>query len=233
MIGDFTSSGIGDLMKVAKNKIDFGAPALAYIEEKRFEKKLGRSLSKDHNARPTSWGNLCEIYFYTKKELPLSVEVLNKVRFRHKELNWSGSPDGLDGDMVIDLKSPFTMKSFCQLSECKTGEDLLALNHLYFWQLISNSILIEQERGIEVNNAKLIVFCPQKRELYDIREVARTTNLLRPSETRWLEYAEDDELPYLVEGSEYKSIYELEFEIKQEWKDALIENVKKALNYEI
>lgn len=231
MIGDFTSSGIGNLMTTARNGVDFGAPALTYIEEKRFERNLGRKLETESNARATTWGDLAEIYFFQKQELSLSTEILNKVRFRHKSLNWSGAPDGLEGNCVIDLKSPYTMKSFCQFSECETIEEVRK-NHksgdLYFWQLVSNSILIEQERGVKITHGELIVFCPHFDELTEIQALACSTDLIPARKLFWIANADFEELPHLTNESKYKSINRIKFEILEEWKEQLIERVKKS-----
>ena len=60
-IGRFTSSKIAALISVGKDKVSFGKPALTYIEEKNFERKLGRSLTSETTARATSRGKLLGI----------------------------------------------------------------------------------------------------------------------------------------------------------------------------
>ena len=78
-IGNFTSSEIFNLMANGKKEGELGAPALTYIKECNMERRLGRQLENDQNARPTSWGNLCEGYVFSM--LPLSLSARFK-RFR-------------------------------------------------------------------------------------------------------------------------------------------------------
>ena len=58
--GGFSSSQMHKLVTRAKDGIKFGAPALKYIQEVKWEKKLGRPLENEKTAKPTSWGNLVE-----------------------------------------------------------------------------------------------------------------------------------------------------------------------------
>ena len=147
-IGRFTSSKIAALMSVAKDKVSFGKPALTYIEEKNFERKLGRSLTSEITARATSWGKLLEKRVL--EELlgidyrPSSAESI--VHHVYGDI-WAGSPDAQkydEGGTIVDIKSTYTIKSFCQFAECETIEDVRE-NHPdgedYYWQLVSNAIL--------------------------------------------------------------------------------------------
>ena len=226
--GKFTSSSIGKLMKEGRSAGSFGAVALTYIKEKKYERLIGRSLESDSFSRATSWGRLLEIYFYGENTLPLSVEVLNEVRFEHKEYNWSGSPDCLDGNIVMDLKCPYTLKSFCELSECTTAEDLQEVNDLYFWQLVSNAILIEQVRGTKIDKGRLIVFMPMVDELSDIQHLATTTERMPARELFWIANADHEELPYLTTESKLPNLHYIDFEITEEMKDQLTQRVQKA-----
>jgi len=60
-IGNITSSeGAVAVMSNGKAKGSFGAPALTYIEECNFERRLGRSIETESNARPLTWGKFIE-----------------------------------------------------------------------------------------------------------------------------------------------------------------------------
>jgi hypothetical protein len=227
MLGDFTSSGIGVLTKKAANKKDFGKLALTYIQEKKYEKKLGRRLDKEHSARPTTWGNLCELYFF-EKHLPITSEVLNETRFRHKTLPWSGSPDSVSFNVIEDVKSPYSMKSFCEKSEITTGEQLLDLEPNYYWQLVSNAILIEQVRGTKIDKARLYIFCPTEEELGEIQDLAARTDLIEANKLFWIANAPFDELPHITEKSQYKGVHTIEFDITDEMKAELTNCVTRA-----
>lgn len=64
--GRFTSSEVYKLMSSGKAKGSFGKPALTYIEEKNMERRLGRGLNVEQNARPMTWGSLLEGYVFDK-----------------------------------------------------------------------------------------------------------------------------------------------------------------------
>ena len=59
-VGNFTSSNMEKLTKVAKDGKSFGAPALTYIAEKNMERRFGVSLSQDKYSRSTLWGHFLE-----------------------------------------------------------------------------------------------------------------------------------------------------------------------------
>ena len=65
--GRITSSCIGQLMGKAKTKdAEWSAPALTYMQEKIYERLLGRSLNTDMSARATTWGTLVELHAFGK-----------------------------------------------------------------------------------------------------------------------------------------------------------------------
>ena len=222
MSGNFSSSGIWALTKLARNKEDFGAPALKYIKQKRFELKLGRYLSPEVHARPLDWGNICE---------PLAFDRIGmgwkKGEYRkHFEIDcWSEYNDIQKDFETGDIKSPYTLESFCNLYEALSLEDdkemieaLKALDdgYKYYWQLISSSVLFGVER------ATLAIFLPYKRELKEVREQATKMSIA------WLNYMDDEELPYLIEGNDYENILERSFEVPKEDQQFLTEQVRKA-----
>lgn len=228
--GNFTSSGIWALMAVAKNKVDFGEKALTYIKTKQKERRLGRSISGETNAKPTSWGSHLESRVFDL--LGLEYTLTSTDTDIHPTIPyWSGSKDGtnenIEGGCIIDIKCPFTLNSFCDLVdpiyEGLTGMD--AMNEVrerhtdgekYYWQLVSNAI---------INNCKfgeLIVYVPYASELLEIGESSKGNPAMR-----WLEYSAD-EVPYLIDGGYYQNINKIRFEIPQADKDLLTEKVLKA-----
>ena len=226
-IGRFTSSQIGALMTYSRDGKGFGRPALTYINEKNMERRLGRSLSTDTTSRPTSWGNACELRVF--EMLGIEYQLHHKTTIEHPaypEL-WCGSPDLLKEGAVVEIKSPFTLKSFCQFVDSweKGGIEEVKHEHPdgedYFWQIVSNAILSNKDK------AELIVYCPYQRELADIREwVNNFDGNQKPYE--WINYASDYELPYLIEGGYYKNLNKFEFEVKPEWKAELTDRVLQA-----
>lgn len=226
-IGRFTSSGIHALMSVARDGQSFGKPALTYIEEKQMERRLGRSINTDTNSKPTSWGNLVEQRAFDL--LGLDYSLCSSDTLTHKEYGdiWSGSPDLVNsrtGDTVCDVKCPFTLKSFCLFADSKTIEEVRA-NHpdgeKYYWQLVSNAILTDSKF------AELVVYCPYQNELEAIREMANNYNGDQ-NKVAWINWANDYDLPYLVDGGYYQNLNIIRFEVSQSDKELLTQKVLLA-----
>lgn len=203
-IGRFTSSKISALMSEGKIKGTFGKPALTYIQEKNYERKLGRSLSVESNAKALVWGKLCECVVFNKlgeNYYPVSGKTIEHPYYNF----WSGSPDARnfenDIQKVVEIKCPLTLKSFCQFAECETIEEVREKHpdgEDYYWQIVSNGILTN------CTKAELIIYCPLKSELDEIREMATDY---------WIAKGTDEELPWIPENSTYKNLIKFEFEI--------------------
>lgn len=234
-IGNFTSSEIVALTKVAKDGKSFGAPALTYILETNMERRLGRSLTDEINARPLTWGKLMEIRAFD--QLGLEYILSSTETTVHPTIPfWAGSKDGMKmdkGRTIIDIKAPITLKSFCQLVDplYEGLEGMAAMNAVrdnhkdgdkYYWQIVSNAILEGAQYG------ELVVYLPYKSELEDIKFMAQSVPADQLSKHYWIAMAAEDELPFLIEGGYYKNINIIRFEIPQEDKDLLTEKVLKA-----
>lgn len=234
-IGNITSSEIVALTTNGKTKDSFGKPFYTYVQQCKWERMLGRSLETESNARPLTWGKLCEIYYFQNKGL-LHYTPLMDEPIKHEEVDcWLGSPDAINNkiDAVTELKSPYTLTSFCQLVEPimlgLTGMD--AMNHIrdnhkdgdkYFWQCVSNAILTKKK------TVEFVVFCPMKSELNDLRQLAQS---MPPEVLRnywWIDNATDEELPHLIEDCKYQSINSIIFEPPQSDIDFLTSRVKAA-----
>ncbi len=223
--GNFTSGEIFNLISEGKVKGTFGKPALTYIQGKNYERKLNRALNSDVSARPTSWGNLVELHAFGL--LDLNYKITSEQTIIHPEHSfWVGTPDGVNTktNTVFDIKCPFTLKSFCELVECKTAEELIE-NHKdgekYYWQLVSNAILTNSKF------AELIVYCPYKSELEAIRELASNFDGDQ-NKIAWIGFSQDDDLPYLIEGGHYKNLNIIRFEVPQSDKNLLTFSVIEA-----
>jgi hypothetical protein len=232
--GNFTSGNIGKLMSNGKAKGEWGAPAWTYIEEKNMERRLGRPLNDDVDSKPTTWGKLCEGKVF--ELLGLDYELISDKTLRHPTVDcWCGTPDAIhhgNPSAVVDIKCPKTMKSFCNLVDAWQTGGLEALRQvtsgynkvgeLYYYQLVSNAILT----GLDF--AELIVFVPYRSELQSIRELASNWNGEKQHRYRWIDLADDDELPFLPDGGHYKNLNVMRFEIPQEDKQALHDRVIAA-----
>jgi hypothetical protein len=230
-IGNFTSSEIVKLMSSSKAAGSIGAPFYTYIEECNMERRLGRSISNEVDARATSWGKLCEPRVF--KALPITYTSGFDVTLSHPDIDfWKGTPDVRTPEIVGDIKCPHTPKSFCQLLDPYYDKDGRLVhegmtieaareNHKdgdkFFWQIVSNAILTGVKKG------QLIVYMPYLDELEDIRKLADGNPKLF-----WLQFSNDEEIPYLIRGGHYKNLNIIEFDILQRDIDALTERVKKA-----
>lgn len=236
-IGKFTSSKIVALMSNGKGKELLGKPFYTYVEEKKMELQLKLPLEVEIYAKSTSWGLLCEKYVMGKPDL-LGIEYEQRPDepIIHPELqDWAGTPDATTKDTVVDIKSPWTRKSFCQLVQPLydgyEGIEAMALirsghpdGEKFFWQLVSNGILTNSKY------AELIVFMPYFEQLVEIQEMAQASQGDDFGKFYSLAMADrDTELPYLKKDGYYKNINTIRFEIPDIDKAALTERVKKAI----
>jgi hypothetical protein len=227
-VGNFTSSNIVKLLSKGKAKDSMGKPALTYIQEKNMERILGRSITTESDARPLQWGKMCESLVF--EQLSMSYTLCSQETLQHPTIPyWTGSPDGVSADAVIDIKCPLTLKSYFLLTQ---GENIYSMidgfsksgasfgehsdGDKFYWQLISNAILTGKKF------AELIVFIPYLSQLQDIRDEAEVQGI------NWIYYASDDELPYIHEGKGLTNITTIRFEIPQKDIDLLTESVIEA-----
>jgi hypothetical protein len=198
------------------------------------ERRLQRCIDNETNARPVSWGKILEGFAFG--QLGLEYQLCSQETIVHPEIPfWSGSPDGLkfdEGKTLIDLKNPMTLKSFCQLVdpiydglEGIDAMDALRETHKdgekYYYQLVSNGILSGSKY------AELIVCVPYHSQLEEIREYVRNYDG-NQNPIMWISYAEDNELPYIVDKGYYKNINIIRFAIPEIDKELLTQRVKAA-----
>ena len=228
-IGNFTSSEIWKLTLSGKANKMFSERGLTYIQEKYYERKLGLSLSTEQNAKPLTWGKHLE--FRVFDVLGAEFELTSQLTKIHPQYNfWAGSADCIkhtEKRILPDIKCPYTRKSFCELLECTDGEKLKELYPEYYWQLVSNAILND------CSDAELIVYMPYKSELEDIRESTGGIDTLQRN-LAWINFAEDEELPHILDGGHYKNLNTISIIIPSSDTDFLTERVVEAgklLNY--
>ena len=223
-IGIFTSSEIWKLTKEGRKAGEFGAPALTYIKEKRFERKLKRSINTEATSRPIIWGKFLESRVHSL--LSLSYKYVFDETIKHPNFDfWSGSPDLIneEEDLVADIKCP-QPKAFCELIEsCNEGKESLKENSPeYYFQLVSNAILTNKKF------AELIIYMPYESELDEIREEAATIDTAEPWKYRFIAEVDKSELAYLPDNSDYKNLNVFRFEVTEEDKQFLTDKVIKA-----
>lgn len=227
--GNFTSSEIVALMRNGQEKGSMGVAALTYIDECNFERKLDRTIENEGQAKPLVWGKLVESVVFG--HLGLEYKLCSGETLQHPTIDyWLGSPDGLkedDGRTVMDIKSPITLKSFCQLVDPlyqgKTGMETMNIirdthkeGDKYYYQLVSNAIITKSKY------AELIVYCPYMSELEAIRELASDGVAFS------IAMSKDEELPWLHDNGYYKNLNIIRFEVPNVDKWALEARVKQA-----
>jgi len=224
--GNFSSSEIWKLTTLSRDKKEFGAPAKTYISEKQMEIRLGRGLTVGHNAKETNWGTFLERRAFDL--LPLSYKLQSTKRLAHPAIShWVGIPDVIikDGEDVVvgDIKCPWTLKGFCSGVDTFGDAEIFKAEYPeYYWQLVSNCILVGS------NKAEIIYYVPYQKELVDIREMAEQYDGDQ-NKIAFINWASDNDLPYLIEGKHYKNINTFRFEVPQSDIDFLTECVKKAV----
>jgi len=227
-IGNFTSSQIHKLMKTGRGELGFGSPAIEYIQEKRMEIRMGRSLSVDSYSQPMYWGIFLEMYVF--KKIGIEYRITSKTTDLHPSIkNWSGSKDlHVKGKKVADIKC-YQPKNFGKyadmLIEQNKKQDLEVFKKEFpkeYWQLVSNAIINR------VPNAEVILFMPLKSELKDVRKMAEDYDGLDPWKYRFIYESPDSALPYLPDGGYYDSMNTFEFEVPKSDIKLLTETVLRA-----
>lgn len=217
-IGNITSSNCWKL---------FATPAKVktYITELKYERRLGRPLSTEVEARPLTWGKLCESVAFNL--IGTEYTLNSHDTLCHPEIpQWTGTPDGQKKDCVHDIKCPYTLKSFCELVEIiESGdpEKLKSDKPEYYWQLVSNSVLLG------TTHAELIVYCPYFEDLGVIKHAAQNVQAQDLYKYYWIGSANEEELPYIIKGGEYSDINKFMFEVPQSDKDLLVKKITETL----
>lgn len=242
--GNFSSSSIYKLTSKGRGALsleNYGSSFTTYVNEKKREKKLKRSINNTVNTRPIIIGKVIELYVFANK-LDLSYSDMNEVgRLSHVEINnWTGIPDTFrKNDLVVgDIKCQSSLTKFCELIEdTELGIDEFKKNHKeYYWQLVSNAILTG------VDKAELLWFVPYASELPKIKEfITNIDESILPDDleifqiewiaheiTAYMEFGKKPNIAYLPDDCEYKDFNVFTFDIPQEDKDFLEARVKLA-----
>jgi hypothetical protein len=248
MTDDELKSHLIEFPKSIKKNIDSwpGKGAVTYINQCNMERRLGRSLDSEIDAKPTNWGKFVEPLLFSMLEEMYtynSNETLTHPLFDY----WLGTPDGfkkIAKKTVVDAKCPFTLSSFCQLIDplydglegfdammaAREGyTDKMGLFHAphkdgdkFYWQLVSNACIDDCEA------AELIVYCPYESELSVIQHMAVESG--NPM-AYFIANGSQKSLPYIKDEGFYKNINIISFDIPGNDKDFLTETVKKTGEY--
>jgi hypothetical protein len=219
--GTFSSSSIHILTQLNKAKTDFSEKAQKYIKQVGYELQLGRPLNAERDSRPTSWGTFVEKRAFDL--LPIEYQLVSQTRLFHPEIpTWSGAPDLIiDSEVVSDVKCPFSLEVF--LDKVKALNESVETYKSEFpgdyYQLVSNAVLTGSKY------AEAIIYVPYLSELDAIRSMASQAD---EQGSNWIKWAEDNELPYLIDGGNFKNLNIFRFVIPQADKDLLTSKVIAA-----
>jgi len=209
-IGHFTSSNIWKLLTLAKDGVSFGAPALGYIEEKRMERRLGKSIEKGATSRDMSWGQFMEIVVF--ELLDLSYDLTSKATDLHPKYGdiWAGSKDLIvPGVKIADIKA-FQYKKFCLYADCLMQKDINLFRTTFpeeYWQLVSNACINK------VRRAEAILFMPYESQLPEIQKLAHLYDGEGWQYYKFIADADPKDLPSLKDNGYYSNITSFEFEV--------------------
>jgi hypothetical protein len=223
-----------------------GKAAITYLNQCNMERRLGRSLDNELDAKPTNWGRFLEPLLFSLLDEDYTYNSSDTLT--HPEFDfWKGTPDGFKkavNKTVVDAKCPFTLESFCKLvAPLYNGfEGMDAMDALingytditglfqaphadaekYYYQIVSNACIDNCTHG------ELIVYCPYESELSVIQSMAVQSG--NPS-AYFIANGSKKNLPYIKDDGFYKNINIISFEIPQSDKDLLTETIKKASKY--
>lgn len=218
-IGRFTSSNIWKLTTQNAKKDGFGAPALTYIEEKRAERTLGRSIDLGKQSQSTIWGHVME-YYCNKFHLGIEYTFGTKETDVHPKYKfWSGSKDYVKNDTAGDIKC-FEPKRYYELSMqlLELNEGIITLDQFkkdekeVYWQVVSNCIILGKPKG------EIIAYTPTEKQLLQIRKELEETNVieklgLNEWQTRFIVENELYNLSYIPDCIEYPNFVKFQFDI--------------------
>lgn len=229
-VGNFTSSEIYRLMTVGTDRKSFGKPALTYIQEKKYEARLGRTLSLDRANKDALWGKFLESRVFELLD-DTGYQLVEDRTIEHPTIpRWVGTPDlQHDRDSVVSDIKCYAPKAFCEyvdlLTEAHKDNDTEMFKAEYpqqYWQLVSNSILLNT-KYIEA-----IVYIPYYEELQAIRE---SVDMLDSEDDRrkyaFIKNSSYHELSYIERGY-YKNLNIFRFAVPESDKELLTTRVKQA-----
>lgn len=212
-------------LKTINDNPQLTGPPLTYIEEKRIERRLGRSIDIEGYSRPMAWGLFMEMVVFSK--VGMEYQMVSQDSDTHPTIaGWSGSKDLIVPGVKVGEIKCYQPKKFAQYTDAILKRDVDIIRAEFpqeYWQLVSNAIINE------VPNAEAITFMPYQSELDEIRQLAEDYDGSDQWKYRFIAEVPDCELPYLPDGGYYKNLNTFEFEVPQEDRDALTARVVESI----
>lgn len=228
-IGNFTSSNMYRLC-ASTVKGEVTAAFYSYVQEKMFERSLGRSLEMGAYSQSMAWGNFLEKR--VNDSLPNGYIMVHKQTNVHpKHSFWTGSPDFDCPTLgkIAELKC-FEPKNFASYVTALLTGDLSLIKKEHpkeYWQIISNATIKGYGKG------EAIVYMPYASEMDEIRELANDPEYLaqigmEPWQVRFIVEKSNSQLAVLPDDSKFNNRNIFEFEIPIEDKILLTKRVMDA-----
>lgn len=230
-VGKFTNSEIWKLLTMAKDGKSFGKPALTYIQEKKFEARIGRPLNLERTNKDALWGHFLQQRVFDLLE-DTGYELIEDRTIQHPAIEyWVGTPDAKhQRDSVADDIKCYAPKNFCEyvdllrLAQPKNDTELFkAERPEEYWQLVAHSVLLNTK------HIEAIVYIPYYSELQAIRE---SVDMLESEDDQrkyaFIKHSHYNELSYIQDDRHYKNLNIFRFEVPQSDKDLLTTTVEKA-----
>lgn len=223
--GNFTSSQIFRL---------FGSATVrnTYIQNKRIERRMQRSLEIDKYSQSAAWGTFLQYRVFDL--VPEFDYVLNteNTTVKHPEIDyWVGTHDLIKPKVKIGEIKCYEPKNFALYVDALLKKDLAVLKKECpeeYWQIVSNCSI----HNLSIGEA--ICYMPYKSELPQIREMVENYDGNDQWKYRFIYEKQDIELAHLPDNGYYKNLNCFEFEIPKEdielLKDAVVKAGKKLLN---
>lgn len=222
-VGRFTSSEIYKLMRLhTSNK----SLALTYIEEKRIERRLGKTIESASYSQPMAWGKFMELVVFNR--LGTDYKTATQETVEHPEFKgiWAGSLDFKDRKetFIAELKC-YQLKNFAKYTDCLLKQDISLLKKDFekeYWQIVSNSDI----HGTDLGEG--ITFAPYEKDMDFIRDLAENYDAPDQWQYRFIAEKPNWDLPCIKDDGYYKDLNKFRFEVPKEDKELLRETVIKA-----
>jgi len=212
-VGNFTASNIYKLCaSLASGKPN--ATFYSYIEEKKHERYLNRSIEMGAKSQSMTWGQFLEKRVFNN--LGMGYVMLNKATKQHPKINSVvGTTDFLVPKVKVSELKCFEPKNFASYASAlltKDTDKIKAEHPKEYWQIICNSQIHEVPKG------EAILYMPYESEMDEIRELMHDDDYLEEigmlkSDMYYIHEKPNSQLAVLPNDSKFENLNIFEFEI--------------------
>lgn len=196
-----------------------------YVEDKRMETRMQRSLEVEVHTQAMAWGNFMEMFVFSL--IGIEYKITSLTTDVHPTIKrWAGSKDLIvPGKKIADIKC-YQPKKFGKYTDALLEGNVGKIRENFpqeYWQLVSNAIINQ------VGFAEAITFMPYESELEEIRDMAENYDGSDQWKYRFITESDKSSLPYLPDGGYYKNLNKFEFEIPARDIRILTQRVEMAI----